>query len=56
MKELKDEDWEMGSLVFNLENRRHMEPTIAYAESHDQCLVGDKSLAFWLMDKEVWCR
>ena len=31
-----------------------MEPTIAYVESHDQALVGDKTIAFWLMDKEVW--
>uniref|UniRef100_A0A9L0ISQ7 1,4-alpha-glucan branching enzyme n=1 Tax=Equus asinus TaxID=9793 RepID=A0A9L0ISQ7_EQUAS len=27
---------------------------IAYAESHDQALVGDKSLAFWLMDAEMY--
>lgn len=27
---------------------------IAYAESHDQALVGDKTLAFWLMDKEMY--
>jgi 1,4-alpha-glucan branching enzyme len=31
-----------------------MEPTIAYAESHDQALVGDKTIAFWLMDKEMY--
>ena len=31
-----------------------MEPCISYAESHDQCLVGDKSLAFWMMDKEMY--
>jgi 1,4-alpha-glucan branching enzyme len=31
-----------------------MEKTIAYAESHDQALVGDKTLAFWLMDKEMY--
>lgn len=27
---------------------------MAYAESHDQALVGDKTLAFWLMDKEMY--
>jgi hypothetical protein len=43
----------MGNIVHTLENRRHMEPTIAYAESHDQALVGDKTLAFWMMDKDV---
>ena len=31
-----------------------MEKNVAYAESHDQALVGDKSLAFWLMDKEMY--
>jgi len=37
-----------------LNNRRYKERTIAYAESHDQALVGDKTLAFWLMDKEMY--
>ena len=27
---------------------------MAYVESHDQALVGDKSLAFWLMDAEMY--
>ena len=31
-----------------------MESCISYAESHDQALVGDKTLAFWLMDKEMY--
>jgi len=35
-------------------NRRHLEKSIAYAESHDQALVGDKTIAFWLMDKEMY--
>ena len=35
-------------------NRRWKEKTVAYAESHDQALVGDKTLAFWLMDKEMY--
>lgn len=50
----KDEDWNMGQLVHTLENRRWKEKCIAYAESHDQALVGDKTLAFWLMDKEMY--
>jgi 1,4-alpha-glucan branching enzyme len=37
-----------------LNNRRYKEKTIAYAESHDQALVGDKTIAFWLMDKEMY--
>lgn len=31
-----------------------MEANVAYAESHDQALVGDKTIAFWLMDKEMY--
>ena len=49
-----DDEWDSGNIVFTLTNRRHGEKTIAYAESHDQALVGDKSLAFWLMDKEMY--
>uniref|UniRef100_A0A3B4BVQ2 1,4-alpha-glucan branching enzyme n=1 Tax=Pygocentrus nattereri TaxID=42514 RepID=A0A3B4BVQ2_PYGNA len=54
LKEFKDEDWDMGNIVHTLTNRRYGENCIAYAESHDQALVGDKSLAFWLMDKEMY--
>ena len=54
LKEQKDEDWNMSFLVHTLTNRRWMEMCIAYAESHDQALVGDKTIAFWLMDKEMY--
>ncbi|XP_023575021.1 1,4-alpha-glucan-branching enzyme [Octodon degus] len=54
LKEFKDEDWNMGNVVYTLTNRRHLEKCIAYAESHDQALVGDKTLAFWLMDAEMY--
>lgn len=47
----KDEDWRMGDIVHTLTNRRWLEKCVAYAESHDQALVGDKTIAFWLMDK-----
>ena len=50
----KDEDWHMGDLYWNLTNRRHDEKNIAYTESHDQALVGDKTLAFWLMDASMY--
>ena len=50
----KDDDWNMGNIVFTLINRRWKEATIAYVESHDQALVGDKTIAFWLMDKEMY--
>jgi len=54
LKEQKDEDWDMGNLVHTLTNRRWKESCIGYCESHDQALVGDKTIAFWLMDKEMY--
>lgn len=54
LKEVSDENWNMTHLVFNLENRRDHEKHISYSESHDQSLVGDKTLAFWLMDAEMY--
>ncbi|MEN8138465.1 MAG: alpha-amylase family glycosyl hydrolase [Bacteroidota bacterium] len=54
LKHKKDEDWSVGDIWWELTNRRYKEKTIAYAESHDQALVGDKTLAFWLMDKAMY--
>lgn len=54
LKHSRDEEWDIGELWGMLANRRHGEATIAYAESHDQALVGDKTLAFWLMDQEMY--
>ncbi|KAF7595665.1 alpha-1,4-glucan branching enzyme [Aspergillus hancockii] len=54
LKEKEDTAWDIGSLAFTLTNRRHGEKTIAYAESHDQALVGDKTLMMWLCDKEMY--
>ncbi len=54
LKHSRDEDWNLGDLWSVLANRRAGEATIAYAESHDQALVGDKTLAFWLMDKDMY--
>ena len=31
-----------------------LSPPQGYAESHDQALVGDKTIAFWLMDKDMY--
>lgn len=38
----------------HLYHRRYAEACVGYAESHDQALVGDKTIAFWLMDKEMY--
>lgn len=54
LKEKKDEEWSVGDMWYTLINRRYGEPNIAYAESHDQALVGDKTIAFRLMDAEMY--
>ncbi|HRW97508.1 MAG TPA: alpha amylase C-terminal domain-containing protein, partial [Bacteroidales bacterium] len=54
LKEKKDEEWHMDHIWYTLTDRRPDVKTIAYAESHDQALVGDKTIAFWLMDKEMY--
>jgi 1,4-alpha-glucan branching enzyme len=54
LKEKSDEEWDMGHIVHTLTNHRWNEFAISYAESHDQALVGDKTIAFWLMDKEMY--
>ena len=54
LKEKKDEDWNMDEIWSTLTDRLPGVGTIAYAESHDQALVGDKTIAFRLMDKEMY--
>lgn len=50
----KDEDWNMGKIYYELSSRRPHEKVIGYAESHDQALVGDKTIMFWLCDKAMY--
>ena len=54
IKEKKDEDWHPTSIFWELTNRRADEKTISYAESHDQALVGDKTLIFRLIDSDMY--
>lgn len=54
LKETKDEQWRLEDLFSVLLNRRFNEKHIGYAESHDQAMVGDKTIAFWLMDKDMY--
>lgn len=54
IKELKDEDWKPSSMFWELTNRRADERAIGYVESHDQALVGDKTIIFRLIDKEMY--
>ena len=54
LKHKKDEDWNPEEIWGVMTNRRYGEANIAYAESHDQALVGDKTIAFRLMDQEMY--
>lgn len=54
IKEKKDEDWHPTSIFWELTNRRAEEKTISYAESHDQALVGDKTIVFRLIDADMY--
>ena len=54
IKEVKDEDWKAGHILWEMTNRRADEKTISYAESHDQALVGDKTIIFRLIDAEMY--
>jgi len=54
IKEKKDEDWHPTSVFWELTNRRADEKTISYAESHDQALVGDKTIVFRLIDSDMY--
>ena len=54
LKEKKDEEWSPGDIFYQLTNKREDEKVISYAESHDQALVGDKTLIFRLMDADMY--
>ncbi|MBS7237303.1 MAG: alpha amylase C-terminal domain-containing protein [Bacteroidaceae bacterium] len=54
IKEQKDEDWKPSSILWELTNRRKDEENISYCESHDQALVGDKTIIFRLVDADMY--
>ena len=54
IKEKKDEDWKPSSIFWEVKNRRADEETISYCESHDQALVGDKTIIFRLIDADMY--
>ena len=54
IKEKRDEDWHPTSIFWELTNRRPDEKTISYCESHDQALVGDKTIIFRLIDADMY--
>lgn len=54
IKEKRDEDWSVAGIFHELTNRRADEKTISYVESHDQALVGDKTVIFRLVDADMY--
>ncbi len=54
LKEIPDDYWDMGNLYYEMSVRRPREKVIGYCESHDQALVGDKTIAFRLCDQEMY--
>lgn len=54
IKECRDEDWKPSSMFWELTNRRADEQNISYCESHDQALVGDKTIIFRLVDADMY--
>lgn len=54
IKEQSDENWKPSSIFWEVKNRRPDEKTISYCESHDQALVGDKTIVFRLIDADMY--
>jgi 1,4-alpha-glucan branching enzyme len=54
IKERGDEQWNMSEIFHELTSKRADEKTVGYAESHDQALVGDKTIIFRLIDQEMY--
>ena len=54
LKDTRDEDWNMNGLWYEMTTRRPQEKIIGYCESHDQALVGDKTLIFRMADAEMY--
>ena len=54
VKDMRQEDWDMFYLWHELTSCRPGEMSVGYAESHDQALVGDKSLMFRMADAEMY--
>ncbi len=53
-KDTPDEAWNLGNIYYELTTRRPKEKNIGYSESHDQAMVGDKTLIFRMADAEMY--
>lgn len=54
IKEVPDQEWNVGQIFHELTSHRADEKVVSYAESHDQAMVGDKTIIFRLLDKEMY--
>lgn len=54
LKEKTDNSLDLLSLWWELTTRRPGEKNIGYSESHDQALVGDKTIMMWLADEDIY--
>jgi len=54
LRETRDDDWNMHHIWHHLTDRRPEERTISYVESHDQAIVGSKTMIFELIDAEMY--
>lgn len=52
LMDIKDEEWNIGNILYTLTNRRYNENHISYAESHDQSFIGNYSLSSLLLSSE----
>ena len=53
-EKIRDDDWPMGGLFYELTNKRAEEKVVSYVESHDQALVGGKTFFFTLADAAIY--
>lgn len=54
LRDVRDEDWDIGGLRYALTDKRPEEKTVSYVECHDQALVGGKTLIFLMMDSAIY--
>ncbi len=53
-EKVRDDDWPMGGIYYELTNKRSEEKVVSYVESHDQALVGGKTFFFQLADAAIY--
>lgn len=53
-EKVRDDNWPMGGIYYELTNKRAEEKVVSYVESHDQALVGGKTFFFQLADAAIY--